>query len=264
MRDNHSIALSLPGRVVVASRAVFMNFRARPLSAPPACQPLPREPHSLPRSRTLLSSLVLASALGALAATSSGCAAPEASFDAFSERYDKIFANKPPTACPETYVPLAAGGGDGQYLMALSVALKPDEPLLFLAEVKTPATGGSVGIGWTITPLAKVDRHTPAGDSQTFEAVAIDDAGGFEIAMPGLKVSTEANTIIDVPVEADVVLTGSICGDASFVCGDITGETKSPKANLEGSTFTLIRIDDPAKYPEPLLDCEETPAKPLP
>lgn len=207
--------------------------------------------------------LGLASVLAA-AAASVGCADPGASFNAFGERYDKIFASKPPTACADPYIPLSSGEADGPYLLVLSATQKPDEPLLFFAEVTTPAIGGDVGIGLVVTPVAKVDRQTLTGDSQTFEPVAIDSSGAFTMELPGIKVPKAANTIIAVDVEASVTLKGSVCGDASFSCGDVTGETVSPKANLEGSTFTLMRIEDEKDFPDPVLDCEEKPAKPLP
>lgn len=205
----------------------------------------------------------LATFAGGLAAVSSGCADPQGSFNDFAERYDTIFANKPPTACPDAYIPLTSGGADGQYLLVLSATQKPDEPILFLAEVTTPTVDGSVGIGLTVTPVAKADRQTLVGDAQTYEAVPIDDSGKFEMTMNDLAVPKDANTIIGVPVVANIVITGTICGDASFVCGDVVGATVSPKANLEGSTFTLMKVDDAADLPDPVLDCEETPAKPL-
>jgi len=216
----------------------------------------------------LLSRVGLAGVLGAVAATSFGCAAPEASFNAFTERYDKIEAAKPPappTECLDTYVPFAAGEADGQYLLVVSVVLKPKQPLLFFAEVTTPATDGDVGIGFTLTPVSKTDRQTLVGDkSKPFGPVALNESGEFELPMPGITVPKEANSVIDVPVDADILLMGNICGDAAFSCGDVTGETVSPKADLKGSTFTLMRIDDEAKFPEPLLDCKETPADPIP
>lgn len=198
------------------------------------------------------------------AAASLGCADPGASFSAFSERYDKIFASKPPTACADPYIPLTSGAADGPYLLVLSATQKPDEPLLFFAEVTTPAVGGDVGLGFVATPVAKADRQTLAGDPQTFGPVAIDSSGAFTIDLPSLKVPKDANTIIGIDVEANVTLKGAVCGDASFACGDVTGSTVSPKANLEGSTFTLMRIEDEKNFPDPVIDCEETPAKPLP
>ncbi|MBK8259222.1 MAG: hypothetical protein IPK82_42020 [Polyangiaceae bacterium] len=209
--------------------------------------------------RTLLPASLLAALCGMF-----GCANPEASFNGFAERYDEIFANKPPTACPDAYVPLSAGGADGPYLLVLSATQKPDEPILFFAEVTTPAVGGGVGIAITVTPVAKADRQTLAGDPQVYEAAVIDDSGKFELAMPDLKVPKDANTIIGLDVAANVVLKGNICGDGTFVCGDVTGTTISPAANLEGSTFTLMRAEDGQPLPDPVLDCEETPAKPLP
>lgn len=200
----------------------------------------------------------------AAAVASFGCADPQASFNAFGDRYNKIFASKPPTACADAYIPLASGAADGPYLLVLSATQKPDEPLLFFAQVTTPAVGGDVGIGFEATAVDKTDRQTLVGDPQKFEAVAIDGSGAFVMELPSLMVPKEANTIIGLNVEAKVTLKGNVCGDASFVCGDVTGETVSPKANLEGSTFTLMRIEDEKKFPAPVIDCEETPAQPLP
>lgn len=206
---------------------------------------------------------LLAGALGALLATSSGCADPEGSLTAFSERYDEIFASKPPTACPDAYVPLSAGEGDGQYLLVLSPTQAPESPILFLAEVTTPEVGGDVTLGMTVTPLDKTDRKTPVGDPQTFEPTAIDGTGKLEYKLDLLAVPGKANTVAPIDVEANIVLTGNVCGDGSFVCGDVTGSTVAPKVSLDGSTFTFMHIDDPAKYPHPVIDCEETAAKPL-
>lgn len=207
--------------------------------------------------------LLLTCSLGAALAGLSGCTDPKVTFDAFVERYDEIQAQKPPTACPDAYSPLAPGAGDGQYLIVLSATQAPDTPILFVGEVTTPAIGADVGIGFTITPLDKTDRTTKVGDAQTFEPTVIDGSGKLEYTLNGLKVPAKANTVAPIDVEANVVLAGNVCGDGSFVCGDVTGAVITPKVSLDGSTFTFMRVEEEGKYPDPVVNCAEDAAAPL-
>lgn len=210
------------------------------------------------------SRLLFTCAIGAALAALSGCTDPNVAFDDFVKRYDDIQAQKPPTACPDAYYPpLEPGGGDGQYLIVLAPVQGPDNPILFAGEVTTPAIGSDVGIGFTITPLNKADRKSPVGAAQTFEPAVIDGAGVFELKMDGLKVPKDANTVAPIDVEANIVLAGNVCGDATFSCGDVTGAVVTPKVSLDGSTFTFMRVEKEGEYPSPVINCSEEPAKAL-
>ena len=202
-------------------------------------------------------------ALGAALAALSGCTDPNVTFDDFVKRYDDIQSKKPPTACPDVYSPLTPGGGDGQYLIVLAPVQGPDNPILFAGAVTTPAIGSDVGIGFTITPLDKTDRKTTVGEAQTFEAAVVDGSGAFELKMDGVKVPKEANTVAPINVEANIVLAGNVCGDATFSCGDVTGAVVTPKVSLDGSTFTFMRVEKEGTFPDPVINCNEDPALPL-
>ena len=222
---------------------------------------------SSPRVLPMAGRLLLTCSLGIALAALAGCAEPRAQFDACVDRADEIEANKPPappTACPDQYEALTPGQADGKYLIVLSPTQGPESPILFAGEVITPQLGDGVGIGMSITPLNRMDRVTPIGEAQTFEPTPIGESGKFTYELSALVVPKDANTVAPVLVEANITLTGFVCGDASFSCGDVAGSVYKPSmVPLDGSTFTFMRANEDGTFPDPVINCEETPAKAL-
>ena len=93
----------------------------------------------------------------------------------------------------------------------------------------------------------------------------VDASGTFRATMNGLAVPGAANPVTNGDILANVVLTGSLCGDARSFCGTVTGNVVTPlPLDLAGSTFTLTRVDPPADPPtRPAVDCAGTLADPL-
>jgi hypothetical protein len=89
--------------------------------------------------------------------------------------------------------------------------------------------------------------------------------GAFRADMPGLAVPGAANPVTGGDILANVVLEGSLCGDARSFCGTVTGNVSSPlPLDLAGSTFTLTRVDPPADPPtRPPIDCAGNLSDPL-
>lgn len=200
--------------------------------------------------------LVLVAALGALV---SACADPKQSFDEFVGRSPPP---PPPGACPEAYVAQAPGQMDGEYLLTLSASVNAVKPILFIANITTVAEGAGLGMGMTIQALTVADQ-TPVGPVRDEAPVPVGDDGSFTLDLPDVEIPKDANALTPADAAADTVFEGSVCGDGGFLCGDVTGMTTKPVSlDLAGSTFTFQRIEDPAAYPEPILDCKGTTVPP--
>jgi hypothetical protein len=232
-----------------------------------------------------------------------GCADPDGAFDDFTERQKQTEANKcaqladpgacvdptpaawscplgePPRegcvpgadgtsfCCPgigECVVP-AAGAIDGDYFMALSAKVSRKKPLTFLAKVTTTAAGDSIAVSMSIQPLLAADRRTPVGPAIDVGPYPVAADGTMIAALPELTVAGEANPISGSQLTATITLEGRICEPADFVCGPMSGNATEPLAiDLDGSTWTMQKVTDPAMYPPALINCELAPADPLP
>ena len=160
---------------------------------------------------------------------------------------------------------MAPSSVTGEYLLALSVTLKPTTPIVVLTDLSTPALGGGTGLLFDAQPLSAADRKTPVGPKLTLGPFPVDASGTFHATMNGLAVTGAANPITGGDISANLTLTGSLCGDARSFCGTVTGNVVTPLAlDLAGSTFTLTRVDPPADPPtRPVIDCAGTLADPL-
>lgn len=196
-----------------------------------------------------------------LAALTPACADPSAAFDDFVKR-------SPPPApkgdCPDAYIAPQPGDIDGDFFQTLLTSVNVEKPLYLLTTVTTSDLDGGLGLAIKLQPLDKVDRKTPIGDPLDVPAVAVGEDGKFTIDIPELVIPAAANSLAAVAATATVKYEGNVCGDGSFICGDVSGEAGAlgQTFDLTGSTFTFQRITDPASYPDPVLNCEETPFVP--
>jgi hypothetical protein len=156
----------------------------------------------------------------------------------------------------------------GQYLLALSVTLAPTKPIVALIGVSTPASGGldgGAGLLLETQPLSATDRRTPVGQKLVLGPFPVGANGTFRAEISGLEVPGSANPVTGGDIAANVILTGSLCGDGRSFCGTVTGNVERPlPLDLAGSTFTLTRVDPETDSPtRPPIDCAGTLADPL-
>jgi hypothetical protein len=118
----------------------------------------------------------------------------------------------------------------------------------------------------SLQPLLAADHRTPVGAATDGGPYAVDTDGSFTAALPVEQVQPTGDPIAPLLLQAQLTLTGRLCGQATFICGDVTGSVTKPItiADLTGSTFTMQKITDPANYPTPLLDCKKTEVPPAP
>lgn len=206
------------------------------------------------------------SILGAAA----GCADPQASLDDFTER-DCASKDQPydESGCARLISsggcePPAPGEADGRYLFAIAASLSPTKPVLFSAQITTTAATNGIDVAMVLEGISAEDRQTPLGDPQTFPTFFVDADGQFatdetEFSLPG-----GANTV--TPGNEAVVsisLTGRFCKQ-DLSCGALDGVTIMPAGvPLEGSAFTILPAPEGEPFPDPVVDCEGTPAAPL-
>ena len=194
-----------------------------------------------------------------------GCVDPGEDFDAFigrtgSPRSDAGGASGDASVCT-----VKPGDVEAQYSFAISVTLARTKPILALADVTTPASGGGTGFAFDAQPLSAADRRTPVGQKVSLGPFQVDETGAYRAEIPNLQVTGAANPVTSGDIAADVVLSGNLCGDGRFFCGTVSGNVTKPlPLDLAGSTFTFTRVDSPADLPaRPALDCEGNLADPL-
>lgn len=206
-----------------------------------------------------------------------GCVDAEGDYNDFKDRYEQTSgsggaggeagqggaagaAGAAPCVVP------SPGEMDGDYLFALSAKVKPEAPLLFTNKVTTTASGSDLSMQWTLQGLDRFDRKTPVGDPIVLDPTVIGSDGTIDIALPPLNVTGQANPISGSNITAEVKsLRGSFCNTDGFYCGQVDGDVTKPiPLNINGSTWSMQKIDDPNAYPPPVLDCKKTPAGPPP
>jgi hypothetical protein len=197
--------------------------------------------------------------------TCSGCVDPGADFDAFISRARAPQSDAGDAGGDASVCTLNPGDVEGQYLFAISVTLAPTKPILALADVTTPASGGATGFAFDAQALSAADGRTPVGQKVSLGPFQVDQNGAYRAAIRDLRVVGAANPVTGGDIAADLVLSGSLCGDGSFFCGTVTGNVTKPlPLDLEGSTFTFTRIDSTTDLPDrPAIDCAGNLADPL-
>jgi hypothetical protein len=162
--------------------------------------------------------------------------------------------------------PVAVGDLDGQWLFALSVTLAPKSPILFFADIVTRESGGGIEWQWTLTALDAKTRAPIAPPDWTPLALppsGVPADGKWSTDLEPIDVPGTANPISFSEINADVVLSGDVCGGRNFLCGALHGVGKTPTLtlDLEGSTWTLEKLTAPDTLPEKIfVNCSCTQA----
>ncbi|MCY1063094.1 hypothetical protein [Nannocystis sp. SCPEA4] len=180
-----------------------------------------------------------------------GCPDSEAKFNEFLDntKDDRDFMPPPP---PDVMPAQADISGD--FLLAVSTVIAPDLPMQFIAtNTMTVDENGDTLLDTCLQPLSlmqgKVNMpREPIGDPLCYEGIPIVE-GKFDVDAGEVNVTGEANPVTGGEIVATLKMIGSII-DENFYCGDIEGDVSSPLvADLKGSTFAAVRLEDPAMLP---------------
>jgi hypothetical protein len=156
----------------------------------------------------------------------------------------------------------------GTFLFSIAPSLSPATPLQFIATntLEIAPDGGSAVFEMVLQPLSlnvgsTTEPREQVGEPIELRGIMVDGGGAFEVEDLGgpVMVTGEANPITGSDIVADISLSGAIQNE-DIICGTAGGEVTSPLvADLAGSTFGSIRIEDtdPASLPEPLVECPE-------
>lgn len=191
------------------------------------------------------------------------CADPQGAYDEFVERQTTASSSSSSTG--------GSGGGgggagctapavgelDGDHLLVLSAKLSPKKPIVMAAKVTTADEGGKTAVTMQLQPLDAADRQTPVGAAIDVPVFPIEADGTFVLSVPSADVDGTANPITGNTLKGvAATLTGSgMCSPFAFACGDVTGAITTPPVKLDGSTFTLQPVTDPATPPEVFINC---------
>lgn len=197
-----------------------------------------------------------------------GCPDTEGKFNDFQDRYEVIH---PTTSSASTSgsgggcAAPAAGELDGPYVFALSASLDPPNPVLFDAQITSADGATGLELSFVLQALDAKDRMTKVGESFPLGPFVVAADGTFEADFPPLAVVGTANPISGSDLEADVSLSGTVCGASGVLCGALNGNvTKPTDIALDGSSFAFEPLDAPGSYPaQPTLNCNGDLAKPL-
>lgn len=202
-----------------------------------------------------------------------GCADPEGELKEFASRckdqvnrgdFDGGTTCDPVIgACSTECTTVGAGVIDGKFFFTLSASIADDIPLVFSADVTTSDNAGTLEMTWVLQPLEKADRKTPVGDPITLGPMPVTD-GGLKFIAEGVGVEGPANPISGSPIETEALTllscppemaggAGGLCELSDFYCGTIpTGTVTKPAVlDIGGSTWTMVRVESDADYPEP-------------
>lgn len=243
-----------------------------PLCPPGLCPPgLPTaRSASVLRKRSLHRTLAVVAAMGGLGlGAASGCADPEGALNDFTER-DCASKGQPydETGCAKI---ISAGGCepplpgevDGRYLFVISAVILPNLPVLFQADITTAAGAEGLEVTMVLDGIDRDDRQTPLGDPKPFPPFTVDDEGRFSTDPVDFGLPGEANSLTGNDATVNITLQGRFC-KTDLNCGALNGQTVMPAGiMLEGSTFTIMPAPAGEPFPDPVLDCEGTPADPL-
>jgi hypothetical protein len=186
----------------------------------------PRSARSVARKGTSVNPIKLIP----LCILGAACFAPEDKFDDFVEQRRESLgdAGSSQSDAGENGEPLKAEQITGTYLYAVSVALEPSLPTVYLADISARQIGDQLEVTIRQQPLSTTET--------TFTGTFVN---------PGTADDPDAKL--------------------QFFCGTMSGKAITPfTIPLDGSTFAASRIenpDDPSSYPRVLIDCNMTPAK---
>jgi len=204
------------------------------------------------------------------------CFAPEDKFDDFVEQRRESIgdAGSSQSDAGENGAPLKAEQITGIYLYAVSVALAPSLPTVYLADISAKQVGDQLEVTIKQQPLSKDDWRTPVGPYSEPRVDIVTPTGTYSTSLVISMVPALANAVTSQDSTTETVFTGTFVNPGTpddpdaklqFFCGTMTGQATTPfKIPLDGSTFAASRVDnpdDPSSYPRVLIDCNMTPAK---
>jgi hypothetical protein len=214
---------------------------------------MPSRPPSVRARFALAAALLLLAALG--------CVDPDARYDAFLER-----------SAPQRRARDAGGMAQpserfdfsGRYLLALSVTLSPDQPILLGCDVAVAQDLATLELSFQ--PLSIDDDpmpRMPVAESITVSAIPYEEDGSFSADLGEVTVPARANPIsgsdIVATVAIDAVAQRTTDALPVFFCGDASGMVSVPlELDLAGSTIGAVAVDaDSFEGVEPLARCPD-------
>jgi hypothetical protein len=166
---------------------------------------------------------------------------------------------------------------NGSYLLVVSTVVAARIPVVLLAQIEAERAGDELLLRIRERPLSKLDRATPVGPWSDWMPATLNADGEFVTESLHVVIPAEANAVTGFDTDAEITLSGMLSNPASeespeapvdFLCGQLSGRILEPLPidDLSGSTFTATRltdVDDPATYPEALINCAGAAARPL-
>ncbi|HEY6561120.1 MAG TPA: hypothetical protein VI072_27780 [Polyangiaceae bacterium] len=200
----------------------------------------------------------------------SACVDTRQKLEDFQERYERTHEGGPGggNTCQPGLPSASELAGD--YLLAVSAAFSPKTPIVFVATMEASAAPpNQLRFSLDLQPLSATDRQTPVGTS----AGRAETTAGvpFTLDFGQVTVAGEADPILPgQSIVAVITLGGELCapdpatGSVEFLCGAVSGAVSEPTAlELNGSTWTARRIQDPSSLPELTINCAGDPPDPL-
>jgi hypothetical protein len=179
-----------------------------------------------------------------------GCPDSEAKFKEFLDNTDDdrdFVAPKPDLMASQDDI-------SGTFLLAVSTVIAVDLPMQFIAtNTVTTDEMGNQTLTASLQPLSLdqgkvLTPRMPTGEPIDQMNLPLTD-GMFVIDAGTLMVTGVANPVTGSDIVATLVMKGTVV-DKDFYCGDIEGEVTSPlMADLAGSTFAAVRLEDPMMLP---------------
>jgi hypothetical protein len=144
-------------------------------------------------------------------------------------------------------------GHRAQFLLTLSPKPFPTKPNLMMVVIDII---GSSSMQLSLQ-FFDYSRTRLVGDPVVTEPLALRTDGFFRTDSLVLDVPGEANCALpDTALAVQVTLEGGqICDDTRFACGLVNGVVLGLGVDLDGSTFTLQRVESDV-FPQPVLNCE--------
>ncbi|MGB1698415.1 MAG: hypothetical protein ACPHRO_00585 [Nannocystaceae bacterium] len=137
----------------------------------------------------------------------------------------------------------------GTHLLGFKTPLGPNLPLQFIVTVD--AAGDTVDFEFQPLSLDIGSFDTPrepVGDSLIYSAVPVVD-GQFMLDLGSVTIPAAANPISGGDIVANISMSGRVLSNDRWA-GEVSGQISAPvNADLAGSTFAVIRLEDTSTLP---------------
>ncbi len=149
----------------------------------------------------------------------------------------------------------------GTYLMTISASAYPTTPVLLVATIEAVPDKELTYIA-NVQALDADDRKTLVGPEFQAGPATEKSNGQLDLHVVSPELPEEANPLDNGPLKGDLIVHLKVASD--FMCGMVTGALSKPFSfDLDGSTFTLQKVDG-TDYPEPpYINCDKETADPL-